>query len=168
MESKLKKIIAFAEPSLVVGLIIFFIIFLITFLLQMNGLSLLEVFILPFISGIILFFGLFFANFIVIKRMKKNKNFNLTKNKFIHVLLIFFFTLIMYILLDSILYLIDDSLSKEYASAINKFSDPGDIEAQEGLKNLPFSIQNLIVTIFFGLFSVICTLPFINTKTKDV
>jgi hypothetical protein len=168
MESKLKKIIAFAEPSIAVGLSVFFIIFLITFLLQMNGLSLLEVFILPFISGIILFFGLFIANFIVIKRIKADINFSLTENKFIHVLLIFFFTLIIYILLDSILYLIDDSLSKEYASAIYKFSDPGDIETQEGLENLPFSIQNLIVTIFFGLFSMICTLPFINTKTKNI
>lgn len=149
------------ENGLMVGFLTYTLSFIITFYWQLDGfnefnlifLSIITGLILLIISPIFLYFNIkkFYLNFESDKKPKRRYL----------IALVMIIAIITIVLIDSIVFFIDDSVSIEYLDYLNSL-DPNNI--QESV--LPMSIYNLATIIIFGFLSYAISVLIIKKNDK--
>lgn len=103
-----------------------------------------------------------------------SKNKNLTNNnikpisKIYSVLIVFGFSLITFVIVDCFSFIIDDSISKDYAQTLLNMAAENEesLEGAELFASLPFSIQNFLSTFILGFIGSLISLLFIRKNGK--
>ncbi|MEM0542914.1 DUF4199 family protein [Flavobacterium sp. j3] len=166
MIQKIKKIIPLVELGMLIGVITFLLTLLTTTLLQNNGISMGEVIMLPLIGGFYLFLTIIIVNIIGINKVRKLdiKKTEQPLKKLYQVLIVILISILIYTILDSIYFLFDNSLSKDYASSLEDLLQSSG-EKTDDIKDfemLPFSVQNIFSSIFSAIIAGLISLPFIK------
>ena len=156
---KKRKIITQIENGLIVGLLTYFAYFLTTFYWQLNEISEFELIMLSVISGLFLLLISPIYLFFSLKKFYRNLEENLKPKKRYFIALIMITSIITFILLDCLVFLIDNSLSKEYLDYLNSLEPNSEIDTI-----LPMSILNIVPFIMFGLLSYITSVLIVKKK----
>lgn len=166
MTEQNKKIMPLIELGIIIGSFTFILTVLTTTFWQSEGISVGETIMLPFVGGFYLFLVTLIVNIIGVNKIRRlnNKNKELPFKKFFQVLIILLFSVLIYSLIDSIYFLFDDSLSKDYASSLEGLiKSTGDkTDDFKDFEKLPFSIQNVFSIIFSSILAGLLSLPFIK------
>jgi len=170
MIDKIKKVIPLLELGMLVGVITFLLTLLTTTLWQFDGISMIELIMLPLVGGFYLFLSIIVVNIVGINKVRK---LNIKSNmqpikKFYQVLIVISISILFYTLLDSIYFIFDNSLSTDYASSLESvLSATGESTADfKDFEKLPFSIQNIFSSISVAIISGLISLPFIKVDGK--
>jgi hypothetical protein len=159
------------NTALMIGMISFILTFLTTFFMQSGKMTILKVSFLPLIFGFFYFFtfviiSIYNLNIINLKIYQAKEK---QSNKFKQLLMIIIISFGIYYILDSIVFFIDDSLSKDYANgilAITENPTQKDIKEIDDLSKLPFSTQNFVFNFVSAFFSLLFSFIFVK-KFKD-
>jgi len=170
MIDKIKKVIPLLELGMLVGVITFLLTLLTTTLWQFDGISMIELIMLPLVGGFYLFLSIIVVNIVGINKVRK---LNIKSNmqpikKFYQVLIVISISILFYTLLDSSYFIFDSSLSTDYASSLESvLSATGESTADfKDFEKLPFSIQNIFSSISVAIISGLISLPFIKVDGK--
>jgi hypothetical protein len=163
-----KKIMPIIELGIIVGAITFILTIITTTFWQSEGISVGETIMLPLVGGFYLFFTILTVNIIGINKIRRvsiKKN-ELTFKKLYQVLIILMFSVLIYTLLDFIYFLLDDSLSKDYANSLEALmkSTGEKTDDFKDFEKLPFSIQNIFSSLFSSIVAGIISLAFIKNN----
>lgn len=168
MTNKVRRIEHLLGISLIVGSIVF-ILSLITILRwQDEGFDLLEVSFMSIISGVYFMIVIIVVNIIGLNMYIRDtiKSGHQPILRILQILLIFVLSFVIYLLLDSVFFIFDSSISKEYAESLIELSQKNGGKLEESslsdFANLPFSLQNGIITSVFALIGSFISLPFIK------
>lgn len=166
MNQKIKKEIPLIELGILIGVISFILTYLTTTIWQTKGISMGEAIMLPLVGGFYLFLSITIGNIIGINKVRKlnKKNGGQQVKKIYEILIVIFISILIYTSFDSICFLFDDSLSKDYANSLEELLKSSG-ESTDDIKDfdkLPFSIQNIFSTIFSAIISGLISLPFIK------
>ena len=167
MIQQIKKNLATIELGILIGLFTFLLTLLTTTIWQNNGISMGELIMLPLIGGFYLFLTTIVINIIGINKIRRLeiKNNVLPIKKIYQVLIIIVVSILIYTILDSIYFLFDSSLSKDYASSLDALlkSTGETTEEVKDFENIPFSIQNIFSSITSAIITGLISLPFIKS-----
>ena len=157
------------KNGFLIGFFSFFMTFMTTFNMQLSEMNLVKLAFLPFIFGF--FYFIIFSSFsIIILNKYNNKIFQVNgfkERKIKQILIIFVVSFFTYYLLDSIVFLFDNNLSKEFADGLLKITENptfNEIEEIKALSKLPFSFQNFILNIISAFFSILFTYIFVKKE----
>jgi hypothetical protein len=155
------------QNGFLIGFFSFFMTFITAFIMQLSEMSLVKIAFLPFVFGFYYFF--IFVIYSVIRLNKyNNKIFQATgvkERKIKQILIIFIVSFLTYYLLDTIVFLFDNNLSKEFADGLLKITEnptSNEVEEINTLSKLPFSFQNFILNFISAFFSILFTYIFIK------
>ena len=155
------------QNGFLIGFFSFFMTFITPFIMQLSEMSLVKIAFLPFVFGFYYFF--IFVIYSVIRLNKyNNKIFQATgvkERKIKQILIIFIVSFLTYYLLDTIVFLFDNNLSKEFADGLLKITEnptSNEVEEINTLSKLPFSFQNFILNFISAFFSILFTYIFIK------
>lgn len=168
MINKIKRIEHLLALSLIVGSAVFMLSLITTLRWQNEGFDLLEVSFMSIISGVYFMIIIIIANVIGLNMYIRDaiKSGHQPILKILQILLIFVSSFVIYILLDSAFFIFDGSISKEYAESLLELSQKNGGTLEESslsdFANLPFSLQNGIITSVFALIGSFISLPFIK------
>lgn len=162
----IKKQLPLIELGMLIGVITFTLTLLTTTLWQNDGISMGEGIMLPFIGGLYLFLSIIIINIVGINKVRKVaiKNNEQPIKKLYQVLIIVVITVFTYTLFDSIYFLFDNSLSRDYAKSLEALLQSTG-EKTDDIKDfdkLPFSVQNIFSSIFSAILTGLISLPFIK------
>ncbi len=168
MIQQIKKEMPLIELGVLIGLFTFLLTLLTTTVWQNDGISMGELIMLPIIGGFYLFLSMIIVNIIGINKVRKIivKNGEQPIKKLYQVLIVLFISIITYTLLDSIYFLLDNSLSKDYASSLEALmvSTGEKTDDFEDFEKLPFSVQNVFSILFSSILAGIISLLFIKNN----
>ena len=157
--------------SLVIGFLVFIISYTTIFLWHINGFDTMELSLMSIISGIYFFIIVIVSNIFYLNKGIKNCNLNSIKymKRIYQVLLTLIISYLTYLILDYVFFLIDDSMSRDFAIGLKNFAESNNknLDGIDEFVNLSFGIQNSIVTFVFGLLGSLISLIFI-TKSGDL
>ncbi|WP_396147807.1 hypothetical protein [Flavobacterium sp.] len=166
MIQKIKKEKALIEIGFLIGVVTFLFTLLTTTLWQNDGISMGETIMLPLIGGFYLFLSIIIVNIVGINKVRKLaiKNNEQPIKKIYQVLIVLFISIFAYTLFDSIYFLFDNSLSKDYASSLEALLQSSGEKTDDikDFEKLPFSVQNIFSSIFSAIVAGLITLPFIK------
>lgn len=167
MIQKIKREMPLIEIGFLIGVVTFLFTLLTTTLWQNDGISMGETIMLPLIGGFYLFLSIIIVNIIGINKVRKIivKNGEQPIKKLYQVLIVLFFSIFAYTLFDSIYFLFDNSLSKDYASSLEALLQSSGEKTDDikDFEKLPFSVQNIFSSIFSAIVAGLISLPFIKT-----
>lgn len=166
MKNFYNKTKPFISIGLLIGAVTFFLTFLTTFYMNYDNLSIIEISLLPLISGFFFFFALTFIGINQLNNINIKNNF-ISINNYYQILIIFIVSFITYLLIDSLIFIFDKSLSHNYSNGLINLTEEinkNEIEEFKKFGKLPFSIQNFILTFFAGIVAYITIL--ITMKKK--
>ena len=164
---KTKKWIYFTlETGILIGVLTTLFCYIICSLWQGNGLSEIELILMSVLPGALIFITIIIVNYLILnpwllKNYEKENKF--LKRRYI-ILGIFVFSILFHVISDSIIYLVDDSISRDYVEFINSLGS-SDVKA---IDVYPFSMINFIVTIILGLIGSVISIPFIRRNGKRI
>lgn len=158
------------EYIIINGVIVGFLTFLLNLLTLVywhrDGFDLIEVSLMPILAGFYLFIvSLVFNGTFLNNGIKKCLLINIKPLKRIYqVLISLLISLLIFILFDSILFTVNNDISVDYAISLKEMAEAygeSSLDISQFM-NLPFSIQNLMVTFIIGLISSFISLIFIK------
>ena len=142
--------------------------------LQIDGFSLIETSIISILPGIIYFIFYSFLNLFYTNKILFNlklSNINISKSYLIFS--VFLISMLIYFLIDFLFYKIDSSISYDYAMSLKNFlnnnnnvPDPKSLNAIDDFSKMPFSQQNAIATLTFGLISLILSFFYVKKSGR--
>jgi hypothetical protein len=166
MIPKIKKLIPLFELAVIIGIITFFLTLLTTTLWQNNGISMVEILMLPLVGGFYLFLTTLIVNIICINKVRELvvKNKEQHTKKFFQVLIVISISILIYTMLDSIYFLFDNSLSIDYTRSLVSLFQSSNEKYNDmiNFEKLPFSIQNLFSNLFSVILAGLISLLFIK------
>ena len=161
-----KKYIFPIQLGVVAGLLVFLLVFINTLTWQTDGFSMIEGSLLSLIGAFYIFITLLVVEIWGINKYIREciaeQNQFLKKWYSVGITLIVCF--LTFVLLDSLLFLIDDSVSKDYAATLQKFikESGGNTAGIKQIASLPFALQNGIATFISGFLASLLSLIFIK------
>jgi hypothetical protein len=168
----MKKLINKTEELLLLGLTVGIIVFLLSVITvlywQRDGIDLIEVSFMSIISGLYFFLVIIIANIIGLNKYIRTMigDGRTPFKRIIQIFIILLTSFMVYAAFDSVYFLIDKSISAEYAEALlnlaNKSGDSLNKRTLEDFAKLPFALQNGIVTFIFAGISSVISLAFIK------
>ena len=164
-----KKTKPFISTGILIGLITFFLTFLTTFYMNYDNLSLLEISLLPLIGGFFFFFTLTFIGVNQLNRINIENDF-ISINHYYQVLIILIISFATYLLVDSLIFIFDKSLSENYSQGLINLTEEineNEIKEFEKFGKLPFSIQNFVLTLIAGIVSYIVIIVAMRKKKNS-
>jgi len=172
MKTKLKHHGKVLDLGLFSGMSLFVLTFITCLYWLQDGFDMIEVSLLTIISGFYFLLIIPIANSIGLnKYIRKTLDAGKKPLKRIHlVLIVFGISLLTYVLLDSVFFLIDKSVSLEYADALKYLANTNNqpVEGMDSFTKIPFSIQNVIVTFILGLLGSFISLLFVKKNGKSI
>ncbi|MBA3986231.1 MAG: hypothetical protein H0X63_06600 [Flavobacteriales bacterium] len=154
------------ELSMINSLIITFLLFFTVSYWQKDGLSLFEISFMAIIGGIYFFIVTLFTSIIGLNSYIRSCLVRdiIPLRRIIQISIFFFLSFLIFIVLDTLLFLIDDSISIDYAKSLAEIAKANnqEMEGLEDFKNFPFSIQNGITTLIFGFLGSLLSLAFLR------
>lgn len=154
--------------SLITGVLVFLVSLTTVLLWTKDGISLLEVAFMPIISGLYYFILIIVANIIGLNRYIRTtvRDGRTPIIRTLQVLFVLIVSFIIYVFLDSSYFMFDNSISSDYAEALIELSEKNngsvDIDSVSGFAQIPFSLQNGIITFVFAFIGSLISLIFIK------
>ena len=145
------------------GILTFLITFLITFYWQIQGFTPFRALLLSILSSFLYMIILIPTNIISVRKFLKNEI--ITNGKAFRrypLLIIFVSSLLAFLIFDTVFFLFDDSLSRDYLQFLNSVEPNPDLESTEEI--LPMGLMNVFQMLIFGLISILISLVFIKKK----
>lgn len=168
----MKKLIKKSEELLLLGLtagIIVFLLSVITVLYwRRDGIDLLEVSFMSILSGLYFFIVIIVSNIIGLNRYIRLmlEDGHIPFKKITQIFIVLLSSFVVYAAFDSIYFLVDKSISADYAEALmnlaNRSGDSLNKRTLEDFARLPFALQNGIVTFTFAVVGSLISLAFIK------
>ncbi|QKX06714.1 hypothetical protein HN014_17925 [Aquimarina sp. TRL1] len=160
-----KQLVYVIETGILVGVSLFSLTFLTTFLWQINGLNTRELVLLSVIAGVYLIVLTVLINYV-----RLNPFFYQLKQQFSKrckrrnaIFLVLGISILIYFILDSIVYFVDDSLAVDYWNFLISL-DPQ--KEAENIVAYPFAIINSVVTFVFGIFGALVSFFLVKKEGK--
>ncbi|RTY94831.1 hypothetical protein EKM05_05825 [Flavobacterium sp. GSP27] len=133
---------------------------------QRDGLDLLEISFMSILAGFFLFMCIIPINIIMLNKNIKEvlKNKEKSSKRIYQILLSFLIGFIIFLIIDYVYFLFDSSIPAKFAESLRKMAEKnGDsVLGMDDFANLPFGVQNGILTFIFGLIGAFISLPFIK------
>lgn len=139
------------ENGLIVGFITFFLSFITIFYWQYNGFEEFELILLSLITSFYLFIVNTIYSYFIFNRFYKNIESPKKPKRRYLIAMVIFASIILIILLDSLVFFIDDSVSIEYLNYLNSLDESN--AEEETL--LPMNILNIVQIFIFGFLSYV-------------
>lgn len=133
---------------------------------QRDGLDLLEISFMSILAGLFLLICIIPINIIMLNKNIKEVLINKEKSskRIYQILISFLIGFIIFLIIDYVYFLLDSSIPAKFAESLRKIAEKnGDsIQGMDDFANLPFGLQNGILTFIFGLIGTFISLPFIK------
>lgn len=137
------------EIGVLIGIATALLTFCTTFYWQQQGFNDATIILLSIIGGVYLFISTLLIHYFYTNYILKKENFKNFKRRY-SIPLILIISMLTYLLVDSLIFLFDNSLSQEFQELLNAMTR----DENSMLNELyPFGILNSVVTLLFGLFS---------------
>lgn len=137
---------------------------------QRDGFDFLEIALMTIIAGVFLFISVLMSNIYFLNKGIRNaiKTDSSIIKRIYQVLLSLIIATIIFIILDAAFFIIDDSISQDYASMLKEMAERnGDTLAGfDDFASLPSGIQNAISTFIIGFLGSLVSLIFVKKDGK--
>ncbi len=133
---------------------------------QRDGFDFLEIALMTIMAGLFLFISILPSNTYFLNKGIRNaiKADSFVIKRIYQVLLSLIIAMIVFLILDAIFFIIDDSISQDYANMLKEMAERnGDtLPGFDDFASLPFGIQNAILTFIIGLLGSLVSLAFVK------
>ncbi len=167
MKTNKTNMLFIIETAILIALITFILTYTTSYIWLRDGFDLMEVSFLSILGA-----AFFFCSFLIICVWKVNSftSFCLKQNikpfnKYIQVFLLLLSSLLFYVILDVLMfYFIDKSIPQAFANALSELAgNTGKkLEGMEDFREMPFSLQNIVVNFIALVIAGLISLPFIK------
>ena len=141
------------EIGALIGILAFILTFMLTFYWQIKGFTMTTIIFLPFVAGLVLMIITPLINRFITNKILNNIESEGYKRRYIAIWIILC-SFITYLLLDSIVFIFDSSLPKDYLIFLNSLSSDNNAKVKTAF---PFGLMNSFITIVFCMISYIIT-----------
>ncbi len=154
------------ETGLMVGLGTFILSYATLIFWNRNGFDWLEISLMTMLAGLYFFIVIIPANVFMLNRYTRSmlENGEQPIGRFYQVLIVVAVAIGMYLTIDSLMFLVDDTIPVAFGEALKQMAvDNGrTIAGMDEFATLPFGVQNGILTLLFGLVGALISLPFLK------
>lgn len=168
MKQLVKKTEELILVSFVTGLTVFILSIATVILWKRDGFDLLETSLMSMLSGIYFLVITIIANIISLNKYIRSsiKNNMAPIKRFFQVLIVLGVSFLIFLIFDTVFFLIDNSISKDYANALVELAEKSgsslDTNTLENFAKLPFALQNGIVTFILAFIGSMISLLFVK------